>query len=281
MYKSAVSRFPDFMRNTELTDKMKAVFVANLNSDPKTESSIFETLAVYQEFKELVPVGVEGEDLTLKLADKLSMLDLLGESSKIMEDILLNKEAGPKRAEIGTKAAILYFMNKEPRKAIDVIKKTDFDQIPSYLKDERQIITARSLLALGEYDSALISAGNMDPEEEARVRAEVAWKKSDWVALVESHKNIENKGPEDVIKLAIANSILNNQTNLKLLRSKYGDEMKKSAYAQEFEYVSSTENIDYRNLASSLKLDETAKLINKYKEKIKKGGVNNLTAKKQ
>ena len=273
VYKAAITKFPGFPDNDRISNEMKTLFAAALANDTPDRQQAFANLTVYYEFKELLPVGDEGDKMTLDLVDKLARFDLFDEAAKMLETSLPAVKDPKKRAEYTTRTAILRFMNHQPQIALDTLKGSDSPTIPSYLKEERVIVATRSLIEIGDLDAALIAAAGLEEGEKNRIRAEVYWKKSDWAQLVEAYKNIEDKTEDDVMKLAIANSVLGNKTNLKLMRGQYADMMAKSSYKSAFDFVTNTDNIDYRDVAGSLKLDETANLIKQFREKIKIEGL--------
>jgi hypothetical protein len=183
-----------------------------------------------------------------------------------------------KKGEFSTKIAILHFMNHEPQKVIDTLKATEGIVIPDYLKEERVIVATRSLIQLNELDAALVTSGALDEAQKNIIKAEVYWKQSKWDKLVEVYKQIDTKTPDDVMKLAIANSILGNKTSLKLMRGQYGEMMAATPAASDFDFVTTTDNVNYRDLAGSLKIDATTDLINKLRAKVKLEGLRAVEA---
>jgi hypothetical protein len=57
--------------------------------------------------------------------------------------------------------------------------------------------------------------------------------------------------------------------------------MSKGQYADSFDYITDTENVDFRNLTDSLKLDKTQSLLMKYRERIKNSGLAAVTGKNE
>lgn len=278
LYKQSITKFPAFPDNGRIDEDMKKIFTSAMMRETDDKNKIFEDLTTYYEFKELVPVGPEGDKIAMNLIDKLARYDLFEEAAKLLENHAQTVEDAKKKAEFNTRTGILYFMNRQPQKALDTLKATDDSSVPEYLREERRLVATRSLIDLGSLDAALIAAGSMEPEQKERIRAEIYWKQAKWDKLLESYKNVSGKTPDDVLKMAIANSILGNKTNLKLMRGQYGEMMAKSSYADDFEYISGTENINYRDLADSLKIDFTSDLIKKYRSKIASDGVKGLSA---
>jgi hypothetical protein len=63
------------------------------------------------------------------------------------------------------------------------------------------------------------------------------------------------------------------------MRGQYGEMMAKGGHSREFDYVTNTDNINYRDLSGSLKINATEELIKEFKVKIKKEGVDAIVGK--
>ena len=71
--------------------------------------------------------------------------------------------------------------------------------------------------------------------------------------------------------------MLEDKKALRDLAKRYGAQMDNGPYAQNFAYVTDVDNVDYRNLDSSLKLDKTEELLKKYRDRIKTAGLESVT----
>jgi len=80
---------------------------------------------------------------------------------------------------------------------------------------------------------------------------------------------VQDKSPDDIMRLAIANVMIADDAALEQLKLEYDDMMKFSKYYDKFSYITDTSNVDFRDLATTLKIEDTQKIINEYKAKVK------------
>ncbi len=279
VYKEMLSTFPDYPNNLQIATKMRDIYEKALDKAFADKEDSFKAVSIYYEFEELKPVGQKGDQITLQLADNLAKYDLLDDSAKVLQKYSASLTDPGQKAEIGTRIAILDFLNNKSKDALQALKDSDAPNLPGYLIQERKILEIRCLIELGELDKAISMLSSVPDEQANRFRADIYWKQKKWQQMVDIYGLIAQRNDEDIMRIAIAEVLLEDKKSLAALKVRYDDQMKKGRYAQNFEFVTDPDNVDYRNLSDSLKLDETEDVINKYRTRLKDKGLEGVTGK--
>ncbi|PIR33417.1 MAG: hypothetical protein COV36_02780 [Alphaproteobacteria bacterium CG11_big_fil_rev_8_21_14_0_20_44_7] len=279
-YKEAISAYPDHPENPELSNAMKDTYKMALGKEFSSQDKTFEALSLYYEFEELKPTGEEGDMITLELAEKLVEVDLLHEATKVLRKYSQKTKDPEEKALIMTRIAILSYMNNDADSALKVLADSMSDNIPKYLKDEREILAVESLIKLGRTTEAMQVLVDLQPAVANRYRAEIFWQEKKWQEMISTYKLVKDKTEEDVIKLAIAYELTDNVAALKTLELEYSELMKESAFADSFRFITDTEDLDYKNLAATLNIDFTKIILGKYKDRLKATSLGTLAEEK-
>ncbi|MDO9223161.1 MAG: endoglucanase, partial [Caulobacter sp.] len=136
--------------------------------------------ALFYDFKELTPIGADGDLMVRRLVRRLVDVDLLSQAADLLTYQVDNRLDGAAKAQVATDLALIQLMNRKPEQALFAINNSRTTVLPPALNAERRIITARALIALGRLDAAeeIIEP---DKSPDARdIRAEIAWKGKNW-----------------------------------------------------------------------------------------------------
>jgi hypothetical protein len=191
-----------------------------------------QALALFYDFKELTPIGADGDLIVRKLARRLVDVDLLSQAAELLKYQADNRLDGVPRAEVATDLAVIDIMNRQPEAALDALNASRSTLLPNALSAQRRQVEARAWLGLGQYDHALEILQSDKSADGDAVRAEVAWKKHDWGGaggqfeklLGDRWKNSAALSADEEARLmraAIAMSLNNDQAGLARLRDRY------------------------------------------------------------
>ncbi len=97
-----------------MTNKYREVF----KKDILKSISPLEAISLHEEFKDLLPVGDEGDQYVEKLAERLVEADLLGRASSLLEYQVNNRLQGDKKAEIAIRLAAIRLLDGNPEGAL-------------------------------------------------------------------------------------------------------------------------------------------------------------------
>ncbi|HZV85672.1 MAG TPA: hypothetical protein VFF48_11860, partial [Brevundimonas sp.] len=168
-----------------------------------------QALGLFYDFRELTPVGADGDEMVRRLARRLVDVDLLDQAAELLKYQVENRLEGVAKAQVATDLATVYLMDRQPEPALQAIWASRTTLLPSALNSERRALEARALTQLGRYDHALEVLG-ADASPEARdVRAEILWKQEKWSAaaglyearLGQRHADPAPLSPDDEARL--------------------------------------------------------------------------------
>lgn len=246
----------------QMAEAYKSIFI----------SEEFETLdpmvavAVYDEFKELTPVGAEGNDLIDSLADKLMSVNLLSRATNVLKDKMDRLGGGQNAIQSGLRIASIQLLDREPEQAFETLEKVD-EMLGPYRgtdKDELNsrvvLLKAKALAEVGEPQRALfMTEGLDDTDDVVKLRVDTAWRSGQWVAVTENlakllaRQNITPAQPPTeaqaqlILNQAVALSLSNQYDALQRFAAQYDTTMKQTPFYKQFLVVTRPQNIS--NLA--------------------------------
>jgi tetratricopeptide (TPR) repeat protein len=188
-----------------------------------------QAVALWYDFKDLTPVGSDGDLMVRKLARRLVDVDLLTDAEGLLKYQVENRLDGVARGQVATDLATLYLMDRKPEAAIEALNNSRTTLLPKDLQDQRRMIEARAWLALNQNDHALELVDKDKSPDADVVRAEVAWRTRNWPqvgALLEKSlgdrwKNPQPLAPEQeamLLRAGVAYSMASDDAGLERLR---------------------------------------------------------------
>lgn len=196
--KGAGSRLSRLPAATELSADLSAAFRMLFLEGGADGLQPVQALGLFYDFRDLTPIGADGDEMVRRLARRLVDVDLLDQAAELLKHQVDERLEGVARAQVATDLARVYLMDRQPEAALQAIWSSRTTLLPSALNAERRALEARALAGLGRYDHALELLG-ADASPEARdVRAEVYWKQEKWgeaAALYEARLGERHASP--------------------------------------------------------------------------------------
>jgi hypothetical protein len=204
-----------------------------------------ETLALFFDFKEFLPVGRRGDEIVRRLADRLVALGLLDKAAELLAHQVENRLEGAGRAAVAARLATIHLMNRHPADALRTIEATRIAELPRSVRRMRNLIEARALSDLSRTDLALeVIAAEEGPEID-RLRADIWWTGRRWREAGEAHealagtswqedRELTARERTDVLRAALAFTLAQDEIGLDRLKAKFADKMMASADADAF-----------------------------------------------
>ena len=178
--RSAGERLPDLPEAAQLQADLTQAFRTLFLDGQADGLQPIQALALFYDFKELTPIGADGDQMVRRLARRLVDVDLLSQAASLLKYQAENRLDGVPRAEVSTDLATIDLMNRQPEAAIEALNDSRNTLLPTTLTAQRRVIEARAWLGLGQYDHALEIVESDKSNDVAAIRAEIAWKKHDW-----------------------------------------------------------------------------------------------------
>ncbi|MFN3672188.1 MAG: hypothetical protein ACK4VM_09785, partial [Bosea sp. (in: a-proteobacteria)] len=182
--------FPDDPLTRRMHDETAQRFSEIFGSDKADALPQIDALALFYDFKEFLPVGRRGDEITRLLADRLVELDLLDQAAEILNYQLDKRLTGAARATVAAKLAMIQLMNGKPADAIQTITRTRLVELPGDVQRARLLLEAKALSDLSRTDQALEMLEAESGPEVDRLRADIYWTGRRWREAGEAHERM-------------------------------------------------------------------------------------------
>lgn len=266
--RAATRYFPHSDETQALGAKMPEIFADYFIGAGAKELTGVQALAFYYEFQDLTPIGQKGDELIRNLAERLVSIDLLEQAAVLLRYQVEQRLYGSvAKAQVAARLASVYLLDDKPKEALQIIRSTMQNQLPPDLRHKRQLLEARALASLKQYELALDLLSEIDTDQAEELRAEVYWESQSWDAAGQTNEAMAQAALKDIspeialsddvrfkiMRSAIAYSMGGNSSGLARLRSQFGDRMTSSVDASAFAVVSDpieVSGVAFRQLAS-------------------------------
>jgi tetratricopeptide (TPR) repeat protein len=211
-----------------------------------------QALGLFYDFKELTPIGPNGDRMVRNLAARLVKLDLMEQAAALLQHQVDERLQGVAKAQIASDLALVYLSDRKPDKALAAIEISRQPNIPASLVAERRILESRAYLDLGRIDQALeVLERDKSPDAQA-LRADIAWRDRNWpkaaaeirfwLNALPRNESLDETARSAVLKAAIAYTFAEDKAGLATLRRDFAAKMAGTADADAFDVVA--EGID-------------------------------------
>jgi hypothetical protein len=230
--RSAGNRLPDLPEALQLQADLAAAFRALFLQGQADGLQPIQALALFYDFKELTPIGAEGDEMVRRLAQRLVNVDLLDQAASLLKYQADNRLDGVPRAVVATDEALIQVMARKPEAALEALNSSRTTLLPTALNVQRRLIETRAWLQLDQLDHAAEILGDDASAEGRQLRAEIAWKRKDWAAAGRAYeaglaRRFETDQPLDpdeeqsLLRAAVAYSLARDEGALARLRGRY------------------------------------------------------------
>ena len=178
--RSAGKRLPDLPEAVQLQADLGAAFRGLFLDGLADGLEPVQALALFYDFKELAPIGADGDLMVRKIVRRLVDVDLLPQAAELLKYQAENRLDGIPRAQVSTDLAVIYLMDRKPEQALEAINSSRTTILPTQLNNERRLIEARAWAGVGRFDSALEIIERDTSRDATELRGEVTWKQKNW-----------------------------------------------------------------------------------------------------
>lgn len=248
--RNAVSLSPDAKITEEVTDYMTNTFRSLFTEGKLSDVSALDAVSIYDEFKELTPIGKDGDFFVQELAERLVDVDLLGRAASLLDHQINHRLNGTDKEKTAIRLSAIYLLDKKSAEALGVLNNIQTSVLDSQGKREVDLLKARALSKTGEAGRALsLLRGYKNDLDVVKLRADISWNASRWadaaVAFNEliAAENISSTRPMSdyqerlVLNRAIALNLSGNRERLSSHRNRFNDLMLQSSKRQIFDLV--------------------------------------------
>lgn len=276
LLKQAVTYFPQTERTMGIAERLDEAF-RQLFLDGKADAmQPVKALALYYDFRDLTPLGSEGDTMIRGLVGRLVEVNLLDRAAGLLEHQITFRLESVPQASVAGQLAMVHLLAGKPDKAIEVLRVTRQTILPNDVRNMRNRVEAHALIDLGRPDEAEAVLEGDDSALADILRADVYWRAKDWPLLLEAAGRLmdEHQGElgidqkRQVLRMAVAYNMLADDKALATLRGRYMAQMRGDALGSVFDLVTA-EKPDAKSLASINSamelLDNNDTVLNSYR----------------
>jgi tetratricopeptide (TPR) repeat protein len=271
--RSALMINPDAETTRLLQDEMQREYISLYLDGKADRLEPVQALALYYDFRDLMPISQLGDQIVRKLADRLVAVDLLDPAAELLTHQIDNRLRGAARARVAADLAVVHLLDRKPEQALAVINKTRQPQLPASVERQRRIVEARALSETGRSDLALELIAPLSGSDADRLKADILWRAKRWHEAGDRLETmlagrwsdgtpLDLQERQDVLRAGVAFALANDQLALDRLRTKFGPKMKDSPNAATFDVVTGsiqTQGSDFRQIAKEIASVDTLK----------------------
>lgn len=263
--RASANRFPDHPIGRQLRIDMATVFEALFMDGDADKLEPIQALALYYDFKELTPIGPNGDRLVRALAGRLVGLDLLDQAAELLAYQVEQRLDGMAKAQIASDLALIHLQNGKAERALGALASTRQPRMPANLLSVRRILEAKAQLELGREDVALELVERDRSLDAQRLRADIAWRSKDWPRALSELRALAALAPQEgalsdadravILRAGIAAAMADDRTARANLRQAFTSRMAGSPDADGFDIVTSdleVEGVAIRELADRI-----------------------------
>ena len=280
--KETAALVADTPRAEEITREMSRIF-ADLYKDGAQKLPTIDALQLYDQFRELTPVGEAGDEVIRQLAERLISVDLLSRAADLLQHQVEYRLSGEEKARVGTRLASVRLLDNRPEDALRALELSNVPNLPAELVGERRLMQAKALAELGRGDEALLLLSEDDGKPANSLRVDIAWRAQKWEAAAFALNKLIGPPPPPnqpinpatsqlVLNRAVALALAGDGTNLNLLRKEFGAAMVNGPDADAFRVLTRPEQalglIDVGTVRSRVaEVDVFQKFLKNYRGK--------------
>ena len=264
--RTVATQFRDVDDARDITNQMMDMFRRLFLDGEVDHLKPLDALSLFYDFRELTPVGRDGDRMIRGLADRLIAVDLLDQAVEMLDHQVTHRLRGVARAQMAGRLAAVHLWNNAPGEALAALRKTRQAQLPRQIADERLLLEAKALSALDRHDHALELLADNKAMPARALAADVHWDAGHYAAAGGALEDLlglrwtrdDALTPEeqfDVLRAAIAYVLAGDSDSVERIRQKYAEKMAQGPQAASFSIVASATDgrgMAFRDLAREI-----------------------------
>ena len=282
--RQAVTFFPTNVEARVVSKRMINEFSSIYTDGTADNMTPLTALSLYDQFRELTPVGRRGDRIIQRLADRLVEVDLLDRASILLDRQVKFRLRGKQKAMVGSKLALIRLLDRQPKMALDALNESVSPGLDSGLALERKRLRSRSVFELGDSESALKLIKNDSSRKADLLRADIYWRTQDWQRSALIYKRLIGETGKDgrrlsdlsatlVVNWVVSLSMSGQKDQLNEARQVYAAMMDSTRYREAFRLITNktAEDLqDFRTLTERFQeIGRFQGFLTSYREKLR------------
>jgi tetratricopeptide (TPR) repeat protein len=264
--KTVMLAYPNSDITRQIQDEAAATFENLFLGGAGDAMPPVKALGLFYDYRELTPIGRRGDEMIRKLADRLIGVDLLDQAAELLQHQVDKRLQGAARAQVATRLAMIYLMNRKSERALATLRATRTDGLSNELREQRLLLEARALSETGRHDLALEMIADIKGRQAIRLRGDILWAGKHWAKAAEQIEllygdrwkqlaPLSEAERVDILRAAIGYALGDEPMGLARLRDKYAAKMADTPDRHAFDVVSApigTGNAEFRSVATRI-----------------------------
>lgn len=259
--RQGVSYYPDIARDMRMSLRMGQVFRSLFLDGQADQLTPIAAISLFYKFRELTPLGSDGDLMIRRLADRLVSVDLLDRAAELLQYQVEARTEGAARAQIASNLAKIYILARQPQRALETLRATREPRLPQDILADRRHVEARALIEMESFEEAEVLIEDDQSADAEVLRADAFWGGKDWTRLSATIRKLLGDGWRrnqaltglqrlNLIRLAIAMTFTEDRAGLIELRRRYGNQMRSGDFAHAFELLTNDQELSGRELGA-------------------------------
>jgi tetratricopeptide (TPR) repeat protein len=286
--RQAVTFFPNNPETRQVADDLTRAFSDIFTLGASDAMTPLQALALYDRFRELTPVGAEGDQIIESLADRLVRVDLLDRAARLLDRQVKFRLQGENKARVGSRLALINLLDRQPDSAINALDESVAPGLDADLAAERRRLRARAVFELSDTAGALKLLEKDDSRSADLLRADIYWRSQEWVEAAKVFRRLVGDAGLDgrrlevetagfILNWAVSMSLSDNTVGLSRLRQIYASKMDATPYREAFRLITNEtdgELGDFMNLSERFEeIGRFQAFLSGYRERLKTDGL--------
>lgn len=271
---------PNSATSRRMQDDASALFEQIYNGTKGDDLPPVEALAMFYEFRDLTPIGRRGDEMIRRLSDRLVAVDLLDQASELLQYQIDHRIDGAARAQVASRLAMIYLMNRKPERAIAALRATRIGDLAGEIRQQRLLLEARAQTDIGRHDLALDIISNVSGREAIRLRSDIYWASRRWRESAEQiellygdrwrdFQPLSAAEKSDIIRAAIGYALAEDAIGLARFREKYDPKMEGGSDRAAFDLASKPAAANSADFARIAKMAATIDTLDGFLREMK------------
>jgi tetratricopeptide (TPR) repeat protein len=269
--RSAMTAHPNWDMTRKIQEEAAKTFDSLFLAGKGDSLSAIDALSLFYDFRELTPIGSRGDEMIRRLADRLVSVDLLDQAAGLLQYQVDNRLQGGARAEVATRLAVIYLMNRKPEQALKTLRATRTADLSNELREQRLLLEARALSDLGQRDLAIEVIADVKGRVAMRLRSDIYWAAHKWRQAAEQiellygdrwkqWQPLTDVERSDILRAELGYALADDKLDLDRFHDRYGAKMAGTPDARAFAIAAAppgTDGEDFKEIAHAAAAEDT------------------------
>ena len=282
--RQAVIFFPNNLFAREVSKEMTEQFAKIYTDGIADAMTPLTALSLYDQFRELTPVGRRGDVIIQRLADRLVQVDLLDRAAILLDRQVRFRLQGVSKARVGSRLALIRLLDRQPEKALESLDESVAPGLDAKLAVQRKRLRARAIFELGDSETALKLLRSDATRDAGLLRADIYWRTQDWTKAAKVFEELIGQAGQDgrriddrtatmVLNWVVTLSMTDDFDQLNKVRQLYTQQMDGTPYREAFRLITNRAEgdlNDFRTLTARFEeIGRFQAFLTSYRDKLK------------